>query len=161
MGSSTEPEAETQEVRQYRFLLATCPTDALLGLHDEMLLTLDTVHVEQLLDTVRDRTGTGVHLTPHRFSDIARLYVLSEHRGAGTVRDSLPPETLRALAGAALRSEAAFGRFAGYADWDGLDRETPLPEGDDGFTPRSWDSRSASGPVVVLPHYLSNGPNKF
>ncbi len=125
-------------MRQYRFLLRHCTRDSLLGVHIEALAALDPTVRGEVLAALRRAAGTGVHLAPDRVADLSRLLVRAEERQAGVVLAALPTAALQTLATAALETEAAFGLFAGYAEWDGSDPE-PVTVQDSGYDPRGWE----------------------
>ncbi len=126
-------------VRQYRYLLRTAPLDALERVHAEAIPTLSREARATLLRTLQDGLVVGMHLGPDDSAAMARLVTLGERRAAGILLRGLPPEPLRALAGAAVGAEAAFGLFAGYAAWDGLDPEVEDERPDNaGFSGTGW-----------------------
>ncbi|MFC8502692.1 hypothetical protein ACFUC1_10040 [Pedococcus sp. NPDC057267] len=126
---------EDQVVRQYRYLLATAPADALQAAHVEALEALDDRGREAVLRAVQDGLVAGGRLRPGDTAAVARLVVHGELRAPGTFRTACEPSTLRDLADGVVGSEAAFGLFVGYADWDGADRVPADPGVDHGGAP--------------------------
>lgn len=126
---------EDQVVRRYRYLLATAPADALQAGHVEALERMDDRGREAVLRAVQDGLVAGGRLRPGDTSAVARLVVHGELRAPGAFRAACEPGTLRDLAGGVVGSEAAFGLFGGYADWDGADREPSDPGVDHGGAP--------------------------
>ena len=126
---------EDQVVRQYRYLLATAPADALRAAHVEALEGLDDRGREAVLRAVQDGLVAGGRLRPGDVSAIARLVVHGELRAPGSFRAPCEPATLHDLADGVVGSAAVFGLFGGYADWDGADREPADPGVDHGGAP--------------------------
>ena len=117
--------AEDQGVRQYRFLLRTAPVDALQAAHHEALGALAEDERARILTAVREGLVAGGRLTTDDTADIARLVALGEHRDPGAFLAACDPAALRRLAEAVVGSDAVFGLFRGYADWDGAEPEPP------------------------------------
>ena len=126
--------AATEEpvVRQYRYLLATGPADALQAAHREALEGLDDSGRAAVLGAVQEAFVAGDRLRPEDTSAVARLLVLGERRAPGAFRRACESGVLDALAGAVVASDAVFGLFAGYGDWDGEDRAPADPGVDHG-----------------------------
>jgi hypothetical protein len=114
---------EDQAVRQYRYLLATAPTDALQAAHVEALDGLEDSGREAVLRAVQEALVAGARLRPDDTTAVARLVVHGEQRAPGDFRRACDPAVLHALADGVLASEAVFGLLGGYADWDGADRK--------------------------------------
>ena len=120
---------EDQAVRQYRYLLRTAPQDALEAAHVDALSTIGPGHRETVLRTVQTELVAGAQLEVDDVRPLARLVTLGERRSPGVLTSSIPAAALSQLAQAVIDSEPAFGLFAGYASWDGVD---PQPsEGQD------------------------------
>lgn len=115
--------AEDQTVRQYRFLLRTAPTDGLRAAHHEALATLGSGQRGSVLRAVQDGLVAGGRLTADDVDALARLVTMGERRDPGAFLAACDDTVLHSLAAAVVESEAVFGLFAGYADWDGLDPE--------------------------------------
>ena len=121
--SHPEDQPEDQTVRQYRYLLRTSPLDALQAAHHEALEHLDEEHRALVLAAVREGLVAGQRLSPGDIGAMARLVSIGERRDPRTFLDACAPAVLHALAHAVINAEAAFGLFAGYAAWDGIDPE--------------------------------------
>jgi hypothetical protein len=138
--SASDPDVvEDPVVRQYRFLLRTAPRDALEAAHTESLRRLSDADRAAVLAAVQTGLVTGQRLTPDSVTKVAHLVVNGEHRDPRAFLRACPQESLRALAGAVIHSEALFGLFGGYASWDGADPE-PVDDSawrDAGFNPDS------------------------
>lgn len=115
---------EDPEVREYSYLLATGPVDALQAAHHEALEGLDPSGREAVLRAVQEAFVAGDRLSPDDTAAVARLLVRGERRAPGDFRRACDPKVLHALAERVVASDAAFGLFAGYGDWDG---EDPAP----------------------------------
>ena len=115
-------EIEDPVVRQYRYLLATCPVDALQPAHLEALEALDDSGRDAVLRAVQKAFVAGDRLRPGDIEAVARLLVRGERRAPGEFRRACDPRVLDALAERVVASDAVFGLFAGYADWNGEDR---------------------------------------
>lgn len=125
---------EDQGVRQYRFLLRTAPLDALEEAHVEVLSTMARSRVALVLRGLQEGLVTGLRLGPDDVRPIAHRIALGERRRPGDFLAACPRVALLPLAEAVIVSEAMFGRFGGYAAWDGAEPE--LDEGawtDGGF----------------------------
>lgn len=114
---------EDQTVRQYRFLLRTAPLDALQAAHLEALGTMGPGHREAVLRAVQDGLVAGGRLTADDIGALARLVTIGERRDPGAFLAACDGLVRHSLAAAVIESEAVFGLFGGYADWDGLDPE--------------------------------------
>ncbi|WP_460934347.1 hypothetical protein [Phycicoccus ginsengisoli] len=121
---------EDQVVRQYRYLLATAPVDALQVAHVEALDRLDDGGRESVLHAVQEALVAGARLRANDTTAVARLVAHGEQRAPGEFRRACDPSVLHALAEGVLGSEATFGLLGGYADWDGADR-VPVDAGVD------------------------------
>jgi hypothetical protein len=121
------PEREDQSVRQYRFLLRTAPLDALEEAHVEVLGPMARSRRAMVLRAVQDGLVAGLRLGPDDVRPIAHLVTLGERRRPGDFLGSCPATVLLPLAEALIVAEAMFGRFGGYAGWDGAEPE--LTEG--------------------------------
>lgn len=121
-------------MRQYRFLLRTAPLDALEEAHVEVLGSMAWVRRGAVLQAVQDGLVVGLRLTADQVRPIAHLVTLGERRRPGDFLRACAPSVLFELADAVILSEAMFGRFAGYAAWDGAEPElTEEPWADGGF----------------------------
>ena len=128
---------EDQVVRQYRYLLRTAPEDALEAAHVDALSAIGQHHRETVLRTVQAELVAGAHLRPDHIGPLAHLVTLGERRSPGVLTSALPDPALSELARAVIDSEPAFGLFAGYASWDGIDPEPP-EEHDDSEYGEHW-----------------------
>ena len=108
-------------MRQYRFLLRTAPLDALEAGHVEALAEMWRSRRSVVLRAVREGLVAGARLDPDDVGPIAHLIALGERRRPGDFLRACPGAVLTPLAGAVIVSEAMFGRFGGYAAWDGRD----------------------------------------
>jgi len=115
------PESEDQAVRQYRFLLRTAPLDALEEGHVELLGLLSQTRRALVLRAVQEGLVAGLRLTPHAVRPMAHLLVRGERRRPGDFLRACEPSVLVEVAEGVIVSEAMFGRFGGYAAWDGAD----------------------------------------
>lgn len=115
------PEHEDQWVRQYRFLLRTAPLDALEEAHVEVLAPMARRRRALVLRAVQDGLVAGLRLTPDDVRPIAHLVTLGERRRPGDFLRACPSVVLSELAESVLVAEAMFGRFGGYAAWDGAE----------------------------------------
>jgi len=134
---------EDQAVRQYRFLLRTAPRDALEAAHVEALSAIGAQHRETILRTVQIALVAGAHLRADDVGPLARLMTLGERRGPGVLTSSIPEPALSELAQAVIDSEPAFGLFAGYASWDGVDPDPPTEHDDSEYGERWHASKEA------------------
>jgi hypothetical protein len=117
------PDREDQAVRQYRFLLRTAPLDALEEAHVEVLTPMARSRRAVVLRAVQDGLVAGLRLTADDVRPIAHLVALGERRRPGDFLRACPLTALLPLAEAVLVAEAMFGRFGGYAAWDGAEAE--------------------------------------
>jgi hypothetical protein len=108
-------------VRQYRFLLRTAPLDALEAAHVEALAPMWRSRRSVVLRAVQEGLVAGARLDPDHVAPLAHLIVLGERRRPGDFLRACPRAVLTPLAGAVILSEAMFGRFGGYAGWDGTE----------------------------------------
>ena len=115
------PDGEGQSVRQYRYLLRTAPLDALEEAHVEVLGTMETSLRAAVLAAVQDGLVAGLRLGPGDVRRIAHLLSLGERRRPGDFLRACPIEVLLPLARGVIVAEAMYGRFGGYADWDGAE----------------------------------------
>jgi hypothetical protein len=129
--------AEDQAVRQYRYLLRTAPLDALEAAHADALSAIGPLHRETVLRTVQTELVAGAHLHADAVGPLAHLMTLGERRSPGVLTSAIPDPALSELAQAVIDSEPAFGLFAGYASWDGVD-PTPPEENDDSEYGEHW-----------------------
>ena len=129
-------------MRQYRFLLRTAPLDALEEAHVEVLAPMARSRRAVVLRAVQDGLVAGLRLTPDDVRPIAHLVALGERRRPGDFLRTCPLTALLPMAEAVIVAEAMFGRFGGYAAWDGA--EPVVPEGgewvDGGFGERWHDA---------------------
>ena len=113
--------------------------------------------VAQVLRAVQDGLVAGLRLTPDDVRPIAHLVALGERRRPGDFLRTCPPTALLSLAEAVIVAEAMFGRFGGYAAWDGV--EPAPPEGgewvDGGFGERWHDALVTN----VLYRNFAGGPS--
>ena len=79
----------------------------------------------------------GAHLRPDDIRPLAHQVTLGERRSPQVLTSSIPEPALRELAQAVIDSEPAFGLFAGYASWDGVD-PTPPEDHDDSEYGERW-----------------------
>ena len=147
--SGPADDLEDPVVRQYRFLLRTAPSDALEAAHAESLPTLSDADRAAVLTAVQTGLLVGQRLGPDSFTQIAHLVVNGEHRAPGAFLQACPPASVSRFARAVVDSEASFGLFGGYADWDGADPEPPADSEwmDAGFNPDSgrWNIARGTG----------------
>jgi hypothetical protein len=144
------PTAEDPVVRQYRFLLRTAAADALERAHAEALTALTSEQRAAVLGAVQDALVAGQRLTADDTSQLAHLVTQGEFRTPGVLLRALPQDLLVALASAVVASEAAFGLFSGYAEWDGAEPEPDAePWADHGFESDSgrWDPEGLRDPM--------------
>lgn len=124
---------EVQEdvvVRQYRYLLRTMPLDALEEAHVEALSQMARSRRSIVLRAVQHGLVAGLRLTPDDVRPIAHLITLGERRLPSEFLRACPLPVLLQLAEGVIVAEASFGRFGGYAAWDGVDPpvEEPLDD---------------------------------
>lgn len=145
-------------VRQYRYLLATAPVDALEGIHVEMLDAMSGAQRGLVLQALGDAFGTGRHLGADEVRKIAHLIATGAARHPRAWLEGLPPAVARELAEDALNSEAAFGRLNGYVDWDGTSAEPTDHTGpNDGFDPTANRYRVDADPRFNEPGGIGGG----
>ena len=151
------PQHEDQSVRQYRFLLRTAPLDALEEAHVEVLAPMPRARRAMVLWAVQDGLVAGLRLQPDDVRPIAHLVTLGERRRPGDFLRACLPSVLLELAEGILVAEAMFGRFGGYAAWDGA--EPQLTEGgewvDGGFGEQWHDALMGH----VLYRNFAGGPS--
>lgn len=150
MGNNADRASEDQTVRQYRFLLRTAPLDALQAAHHEALDLLAEGARAHVLTAVQDGLVSGQRLGPRDTAAVARLVSIGERRNPRGFLDSCEPTTLRSLALAVNQSEAMFGRFAGYAGWDGVDPEPAYVGVDQGGAPPTTRLEDAGAEAKAL-----------
>lgn len=128
--------AEDVVVRQYRYLLTTATVDALEGIHLEVLSEMSEADRRRFLQALSDAFATGLHVGPDETAKVAHLIGVGAHRAPHTWLGSLDDVFARKVAEQVLQTEASFGRFNGYAFWDGASPE-PVEEAgpNDGFDP--------------------------
>lgn len=124
-------------MRQYRFLLRTMPLDALEEAHLEALEPMAWSRRSIVLRAVQYGLVAGLRLTPDDVRPIAHLISLGERRQPGDFLQACPPVVLLQLAEAVIVAEASFGRFGGYAGWDGRDPDVD-PGVDDSAFSQPW-----------------------
>jgi hypothetical protein len=146
---------EDQSVRQYRFLLRTMPLDALEQAHVEALTPMARSRRSIVLRAVQHGLVAGLRLDPDDVRPLAHLVSLGERRRPGDFLGACPLPVLVQLAEGVLGSEAAFGRFAGYAAWDGSDPVVD-PGVDDSAYGQPWH---VAHEVRVSYLGISGGPN--
>lgn len=73
-------------------MLRGAATDAVITITAEALSTLPGTEREHILDTVRDVSLVGLHLTPDRSGELARLVVMGEQRAPGTLLSRFRPD---------------------------------------------------------------------
>ena len=127
MGGTMTARTEDPVVRQYRYLLATSPVDALQAAHHEALEGLSDSGRRAVLQAVQQAFVAGGRLLPEDTAAVARLLVRGERRMPGEFRSACEPQVLQALAEGVVASDAVFGLLARYDDWDGEDREPADP----------------------------------
>lgn len=133
------PDDEDQTVRQYRFLLRTAPLDALEAGHVEALTPMWRSRRSVVLRAVQEGLVAGARLDPDDVRRLAHLIVLGERRRPGDFLAACPRAVLTPLAGSVILSEAMFGRFGGYAAWDGAEPDlTEDSEWADGGFGERW-----------------------
>ena len=130
MRNSADRAPEDQTVRLYRYLLRTAPLDALQAAHHEALDRLTEDDRVRILTAVQDGLVAGQRLGPGATAAIARLVSIGERRNPRGFLDACDSTALGLLAQAVNQAEAAFGLFAGYDAWDGVDPE-PADVGQD------------------------------
>jgi hypothetical protein len=160
MGSSTDPMLEDQTVRQYRYLLRTAPLDALQAAHHDALDRLTADQRAAVLSAVQRGLVAGQRLSPSDTTAIARLVSLGERRDPRGFLDACAPAVVHALADAVNQSEAAFGLFAGYASWDGLDPDPADVGVDHGGDPSGIhpEDTGAESKAFAFNHQLTQIP---
>lgn len=132
-----EVEHEDLSVRQYRFLLRTAPLDALEEAHVEVLAGLTPARRATVLRAVQEGLVTGLRSNPDDVRRVAHLLVLGERRSPGGFLGACPDSVLVTLAERVILAEASFGRFGGYAGWDGSE-PCPWPDVDDSPFAQPW-----------------------
>lgn len=142
-------------MRQYRFLLRTMPLDALEEAHVEALAPMARSRRALVLAAVQGSLVAGLRLDPDDVRRIAHLVALGERRRPGDFLRACPRPALLALAEALIVSEAAFGRFGGYAAWDGRDPDID-PGVDDSAFAQPWH---VAHEVHVSYRGISGGPS--
>ena len=126
-------------MRQYRFLLRTAPLDALEAGHVEALEPMWRSRRSVVLRAVQEGLVAGARLDPDDVRRLAHLIVLGERRRPGDFLAACPRAVLTPLAGSVILSEAMFGRFGGYAAWDGAEPDlTDETEWADGGFGEHW-----------------------
>ena len=111
-------------MRQYRFLLRTAPLDAMEEAHVEVLQRMAPSRRAVVLQAVQEGLVAGLRLTIADVRRIAHLVVLGERRSPGDFLGACPQNVLIPLAEGVIVAEASFGRFGGYAAWDGAEPPT-------------------------------------
>lgn len=135
-------DAESQDVRQYRFLLRTANLDALEAAHREALEELSPKDRGRVLQGVRDGLVAGLRASADDVTIIAHLLTVGERRAPGAFLSACDLHALEQLARAVNVAEAAFGLFAGYTAWDGHEPDRS-PERDDSEYAEGWHTRLA------------------
>jgi hypothetical protein len=154
---------EDPVARQYRFLLRTAPADALEAAHAEGLRALAPEVRQAVLGAVQQGLVAGQRLGPDEVDTLGHLIVNGERRDPGSFLRACSPGALGALSQAVVESDATFGLFTRYVDWDGAE---PEPADDSawaaaGFNPDSGRWNTARGPgrdATGLPHSGGAGP---
>ncbi|QGN58779.1 hypothetical protein [Nostocoides sp. HKS02] len=146
------PDHEDLSVRQYRFLLRTAPLDAMEEAHVEVLERMAPSRRVVVLQAVQRGLVAGLRLTPDDVRRIAHLIVLGERRSPGDFLSACPQNVLIPLAEGVIVAEASFGRFGGYAGWDGTEPAVD-PGIDDSPFAEPWHVArdmhvSYNGPIV-------------
>ncbi|HEV7148422.1 MAG TPA: hypothetical protein VGN48_15635 [Pedococcus sp.] len=132
-----EVDHEDLSVRQYRYLLRTAPLDAMEEAHVEVLSRLAPSRRAVVLRAVQEGLVAGLRLSPDDVRRIAHLIVLGERRSPGAFLRACPDQVLIPVAEGVIVAEASFGRFGGYAGWDGV--EPPEDPGrDDSAFAEPW-----------------------
>lgn len=116
-----DAEHEDLAVRQYRFPLRTAPADAMEEAHVEVLSGWAPTRRADVLRGVQTGLVAGLRLSADDTRRIAHLLVLGERRTPGAFLAACPAPSLVALAEGVIVAEASFGRFGGYASWDGAE----------------------------------------
>lgn len=124
-------------MRQYRFLLRTAPLDAMEEAHVEVLARLTSARRATILRAVQEGLVTGLRSSPDDVRRVAHLLVLGERRSPGAFLSTCPHSVLVDLAQEVIVAEASFGRFGGYAGWDGSEPR-PRPDVDDSPFAQPW-----------------------
>ena len=124
-------------MRQYRYLLRTAPADALEAAHVEALKALEPGDRLMVLETVQRVLVAGLRLGPGDIGKLSHLVVTGERRAPGALLTSCPDVVLNRLAALVIHTEAAFGLFAGYASWDGVEPAAD-PSTDDSPFAEHW-----------------------
>ena len=96
-------------------------------------------------------------------TDLAHLIVTGERRDPGSFLRACTPGALGALSQAVVESDATFGLFTRYVDWDGVEPEPSDDSAwaDAGYNPDSgrWNtSRGTGRDASGLPHTGGGGP---
>jgi hypothetical protein len=112
---------EDQSVRQYRYLLRTMPLDALEEAHVEAITPMARSRRSIVLRAIQYGLVAGLRLDVDSVRPMAHLISLGERRRPGDFVAACPLPVLVQLAEAVIVAEASFGRFGGYAAWDGID----------------------------------------
>ena len=146
-------------VRQYRFLLRQASPDAVEAAHADALSRLTQEERRAVLTAVQLGLVAGQRLGPDDTAHLAHLVVAGERRSPNAFLTACDPASLVALARAVTRSEACFGLFGRYGQWDGADPE-PADESlwaDGGFNPDSgrWN------PARTQSRNWENGPGGY
>ena len=141
---------EGLSVRQYRFLLRTAPMDALEEAHVEVLARLTPARRATVLRAVQEGLVTGLRSNPDDVRRVAHLLVLGERRSPGAFLRACPDSVLLTLAQEVIVAEASFGRFGGYAGWDGSEPRVRLEIDDSPFA-QAWH-------IAVETRVLYSGP---
>jgi hypothetical protein len=157
-GSPHAVAGEDQTIRQYRYLLATAPADALGAAHEDALSGLTADQRAAVLDAVQRGLVAGQRLGPDDLPAVSRLLVHGEKRAPGEFRRACDPAALTALAEAVLGSEAVFGLFAGYAAWDGADATAADAGVDHGGEPSRASDPAGAAWALAHSHNMSQQP---
>lgn len=130
---------EDPVVRQYRFLLREASPDAVEVAHVDALSRLTSDERHAVLSAVQRGLVAGQRLGPDDTGHLAHLIVTGERRSPNAFLTTCDPSVLGALSAAVIHSDACFGLFGRYGQWDGADPE-PADESlwrDAGFNPDS------------------------
>lgn len=137
------PDAEGQNVRQYRYLLRTANLDVLEAAHREALDELNPKERTGVLQGVRDGLVAGLRASADDVATVAHLLSVGERRAPGAFLRACDLDVLEQLASAVNVAEASFGLFAGYAAWDGHEVERGLERDDSGYAEKWHNTLSA------------------
>jgi hypothetical protein len=136
--SADQPALEGEDVRRYRFILRTAPSDVQQRVNEEALHGLHPDDRRAILAVLQRHAAVGDRANPDDLPALARAITKSEDREPGVLLRNAAPELVRSLAGGAISSSASSGLDAGYAEWDGAD---PEPKHEDEWKDTAYGKR--------------------